>query len=420
MNFRFRNIFLPLVVGAVVVSCEQKEEEINPDAPMSAETTGKATLANLLHRETFEGSTVFADVHDQFGTSHAFNVASNPVFEGAKSGRFELRDSDPETSNGTRAEVLFPDATHRERWYSFRTYYPSSGYKTDSNNDILNQWHQGSGTGSPSTTLRVRNDRFLLRSGNTVETRKEYDLGVQTKDVWHEFVFHIIHSNGSDGLIEVWHNGKKVLTRTGGNMYDAKLPRWKVGIYKDDWNGSETTDSKLRIFYVDDLRVGNEKATFADMSSGDAATTAPAPTEPVASDPAATAPVETAPTTGTSSGAVNFTLIDAHTEKGVMAITDGATISLASLANTKLNIQANAASSTGSVKMELSGAQSKTYVDSAAPFALHGDSGSGNFYYGNWNPPAAGTYTLKATPYSGSNATGTAGTPVTIRFTIVK
>ncbi len=410
MNFRRRYILTPILLGTLAFSCENKEEVL-PSTLNNAELTGLATSANLLFNETFEGSSVFSELRQQFGTSHAFQVVSNPVFVGSKSGRFELRDSDPETSNGTRAEVLYPEnSVGRERWYSYRTYYPAATYKKDSNNDILNQWHQGSGTGSPSTTFRVRNDRFLIRTGNTTETRQEYDLGVQTKDVWHEFIFHIIHSNGSDGLIEIWHNGKKVLTHQGGNMYDAPLPRWKVGIYKDDWNGSETTDSNLRVFYVDNMMMGNEKATLQDMMSG-TTTTEPAPTAPVATDPA--------PTTGISP-VTGFSLIDAATEKGVMSITNGSTISLSSVENTKLNIRANTSTSVGSVKMELNGAQSKTYTDNAAPYALHGDNGAGNFYYGNWNPPAVGTYTLKATPYSGADESGTAGESINITFSVVK
>lgn len=116
-----------------------------------------------------------------------------------------------------------------------------------------------------------------------------------------------------------------------------------------------------------------------------------------------------------------FFLVDAHTEQDVQAIKNGATIILSSLPNTKLNIRANTSSaSVGSVKFELSGAQSKVYSDNTPPYALHGDNGSGNYYYGNWNPPATGTYTLKATPYTGSKASGTAGAPLTITFTIVE
>src|SRR5690606_15301462 len=116
-----------------------------------------------------------------------------------------------------------------------------------------------------------------------------------------------------------------------------------------------------------------------------------------------------------------FTLVNAHNERDLFNIEDGATISLASLPSTKLNIRANTSPSpVGSVRFELSGTQSRTYTDSAVPYALHGDDNKGNYYFGNWNPPALGTYTLKATPYSGAKETGTAGTPLTITFTVVQ
>ncbi len=70
--------------------------------------------------------------------------------------------------------------------------------------------------------------------------------------------------------------------------------------------------------------------------------------------------------------------------------------------------------------MELSGEQSRRYTDSESPYALHGDDDDGNYYYGNWNPPALGTYTLKATPYTEDDAEGTAGNSKTITFTSVK
>jgi 3-phytase len=117
----------------------------------------------------------------------------------------------------------------------------------------------------------------------------------------------------------------------------------------------------------------------------------------------------------------SFTLINANNEQDLFTIEDGATINLPSLPSTKLNIRANTSpASVGSVKFELSGIQSKTYIDSAVPYALQGDDGNGNYYYGNWDPPAIGTYTLKATPYTGSKATGTAGMPFTITFTFTE
>ncbi|MFD1143521.1 T9SS type A sorting domain-containing protein, partial [Larkinella insperata] len=58
---------------------------------------------------------------------------------------------------------------------------------------------------------------------------------------------------------------------------------------------------------------------------------------------------------------------------------------------------------------------SRNQVDNGAPYALFGDS-NGNF--NNW-APAVGSYTLTATPYTATAAGGTAGTPLTISFTVI-
>ena len=50
-----------------------------------------------------------------------------------------------------------------------------------------------------------------------------------------------------------------------------------------------------------------------------------------------------------------------------------------------------------------------------APYALAGDDGAGDYYA--WTP-ANGAYTVTATPYSGPDATGIAGTALSINFTV--
>jgi hypothetical protein len=247
------------VLGLATVSCDTTG---HPEFTEEMRTL-RAVSANTLIHEDFMGSDPFNQVHKQFGTDHAFKVVEDPRNRSNKSGRFELRYGDPITSNGIRSEVLFPAQDHRERWYSYSLYIPSVGFDKDSNNDIITQWHQ-SGGGSPATTVRILNDRFLVKSGNTKESRKDYDLGVVKRDTWHQFVFHIIHSPNSDGLLEVWHNGEKVLTQKGGNMYDLALPRWKLGIYKASW-ASRTTDTDRRILFFDNINLANERSDLADF-----------------------------------------------------------------------------------------------------------------------------------------------------------
>jgi len=65
----------------------------------------------------------------------------------------------------------------------------------------------------------------------------------------------------------------------------------------------------------------------------------------------------------------------------------------------------------GSVQFNLNGTKR---TENVAPYAWWGDT---NGDYNAWTP-AAGSYTLTGTPYSQSGASGTAGTPLTVHFTV--
>ncbi|MFD2247973.1 InlB B-repeat-containing protein [Pontibacter ruber] len=117
---------------------------------------------------------------------------------------------------------------------------------------------------------------------------------------------------------------------------------------------------------------------------------------------------------------VSFTLINASADQDIKTIVSGEQINLATLPSTKLSIRANTSPATvGSVRLVLTGPQTRNYTDNAPPYSLFGDDGNGNYYFGVWGPPALGNYTLTATPYSATSGGGSAGTPMTINFTIV-
>lgn len=214
----------------------------------------------LLVEETFEGESYFQGAKLQAATAYGFKVVDSPVFEGSKSGRFELRNTDPEASGGTRAEFLFPEETKvREGWYSFAAYFPSGKYKRDSSYDHISQWHQGKGSGSPALLLVTEDDQFKMLIGCEGRKHQRYVLGDLEKDKWHAITIHVIHSAGEDGVVEVWLNEHKALRYEGPTMY-AKFgyPRWKVGLYKDDWNHSRTTDTEERVYFIDNVRLATK------------------------------------------------------------------------------------------------------------------------------------------------------------------
>lgn len=227
---------------------------------------GKPLQSNLIYEETFEEAIPLTTaVSLQTNAEYGFSVVTDPVYQGAKSARFELRATDPMVHRGKRSELFVIDRiTHKERWYSFAVLIPEKGYAPDTSNELISQWHQ---EGSPPISLRTVNNTFYLRVLHNLRDDKweVMELAPLTKDVWHEFVFHIIHSASEDALIEVWHNDQKLLKYKGRNHFsDKKMPYWKIGVYKAKWNHNLTASDK-RVVYFDNIRAGNENASYADM-----------------------------------------------------------------------------------------------------------------------------------------------------------
>ena len=229
-----------------------------------------SSSTELLFEETFEGPDPFSTAHsmDVGDWDYALQFVNSPAFEGSRSARFEIRADQELVSSGKRSEVVIVKGADGEiaenTWYSFAVYFPTDGYAYDSEREIINQWYQG---GSPATTLRTDEDRILLETGNELDNRERIDIGPIIKDTWHTFVLHFIHSHGSDGLIEVWYNGDKIITHRGGNMYDDVLPKWKIGLYKSAFKHG-TSDVDKRVIFYDHIKVGDENVTYADMIPG--------------------------------------------------------------------------------------------------------------------------------------------------------
>lgn len=111
---------------------------------------------------------------------------------------------------------------------------------------------------------------------------------------------------------------------------------------------------------------------------------------------------------------ITFTLVNSTTDLDIGPLNNGDVINLATISGNSINIRANSSTAVGSIVFNLTGPLVKNQTESTAPYALFGDV-SGN--YNNWTP-ALGSYTLKGTPYSASGGTGTAGTPLTIGFSV--
>ena len=271
-------MFTPLMLTAGLCCCQKKDtgqEQSFETQPLESQMASavRTTSPNIIYLEDFESASAFAAYGNyQTSTSYGITKATSPVFQGSAAGRFEIRDTDPEASGGTRSEVLFPEQANLNRWYSFAVYFPSDKYKHDDTDETICQWHQEGGT-SASISLRTINDRLVLSVIPTYKGAPEkYDVGAVTKDEWNTVIMHVKHAPDSDGLIELWVNGQKVAERTGDNMYSLSTsgvvtPRWKLGVYKSKWNGDRTTATSERVLYVDNVILGNENATYEEIAA---------------------------------------------------------------------------------------------------------------------------------------------------------
>ncbi len=166
--------------------------------------------------------------------------------------------------------------------------------------------------------------------------------------------------------------------------------------YENPWaNGPEGTSLTLNF-------------TVIDQPPSPTPTPTPTPT------PAPTPTPTPTPIPGDS--VTSLSLINADNDQvvaGFESLHDGAVLDLSSLPSRNLNIRANSNPSTvGSVRFEFNASPS---IENVAPYALCGD------FSGDYRPCGftAGSYSLRATPFSGSDAVGSAGNSLTITFSVI-
>jgi len=426
------NFFAPCLFLLVLsTSCQKNldQSRLSPSASGVQLVSGSTSKGDrllfegntegLLYEENFEGSSPFSTGVgiENCGLEYALRLVTYPVFQGSQAIGFEIRKDQPlvGSSQKVRSEVTIIKGTEdprftREMWYSYSLYFPSAGMEYDATRECITQWYEN---GGDETSVRTEKDKAYLEvcppEGSSISTKYDLfntDITSPTastsgppgsfmtiqKDTWHEFVFHFIHSTGSDGLIEIWRDGIKIHNIVGRNMH-LQLPKWKLGLYKVSFlDKSSLLDS--RVLYFDNIKVGNADASLEKMRG----------------IPSRVSPAEV----------INYTLVNAGTEKDIATIISGATISLSELGVSKLNIRANTSTTEGSVKFTLTGAQSFSYVDNRFPFALFGDDGNGNYYYQNYLLSTPGDYTLTSSTLINSNGSETSGIPNTINFTIAQ
>jgi hypothetical protein len=187
---------------------------------------------------------------------------------GGFSTRYELNKTDAVVSGSKRSETgrytkseLNPKV---ERWYAASYYLPVE-FVSDPAAESVTQWHTTS-TQYPPLSLWTQNGQWrLVQLGKTITILGNYDKGK-----WTDMVFHVKWSSGTDGLIEIWKNGVKIMSKTGANVNAGILTGayMRTGIYKWPWKSGTSSTTTKRVVYIDDVRIGNAGATYNDVVPG--------------------------------------------------------------------------------------------------------------------------------------------------------
>jgi len=203
--------------------------------------------------------------------TYAVKSELNRLASSGSSYRTEFSLSEPATKPGG------------EYWYGFSVYLPDD-YVADNIYEILAQWHS-----SPDSSAECcLNPPVALHSGNgqwtvstiwdsrpiteaaTYEGNRSYKLGAYKRGAWTDWVFHMKWSPKSDGLIQVWQNGKKVVDSAGPIAFnDARGPYFKFGLYKGWRNPTSPVGVvSTRKLYHDEIRVASGAGRYADVAPG--------------------------------------------------------------------------------------------------------------------------------------------------------
>ena len=276
----------------LILSCKKDVSFESSESPEVTETSSDIdssssslklssvyTRKNLLFNYTTEPSNALAYFLSPLTSWHNYTAyrsyevsRSNAVARaGNYSVRYELHKTDGMVGAGKRAETYRnPRGESKakiERWYA-ASYFLPGDYVYDATPEIVTQWHTVEASGSPMLALWTVSGQWRI-----VQMGKTYTvLGNYERNKWTDFVFHVKWSRGGDGLIEVWRNGTKVMSKTGPTLRSGLTigPYFRTGLYKWGWNtGSKAVSSTTkRVMYVDEIRVGNEYAKYADVKPG--------------------------------------------------------------------------------------------------------------------------------------------------------
>jgi len=201
---------------------------------------------------------------------------------GSKALKITFKKTDATRRGDVRAELRHNSLPYKsERWYAVSLLFPSNFAPTEKS-FIVTQWHDFPDDGEPwkipPLFISTKGERLNVgnrwdsvtrritpkRGGQEGIKRQDWDIGPLPKNRWVDFVVHVKWSHESDGFLEVFKDGVKVVSKTGPNTYwDERGPFWKIGMYASDIDDEPSLyDFNEQVIYYDRIRMGDASASY--------------------------------------------------------------------------------------------------------------------------------------------------------------
>lgn len=236
----------------------------------------------------------FSGWKQDFCCEHSGEIVSSPTRGGNYAAKLTLNRDDPVVKKGKRVELKRYGAGRTgskdlygfsvlgsENWYGFSIYLPND-WVEDTAPDIVTQWHDrpdfwfGENWKRPSLSISIDGknwsignvwDPKLVTKDSNIAGQERLWSGAIKKGAWTDWVFHVKWSHKSDGLIEIWKDGKLIVNKRGPSTYnDLLVPYLKIGSYKYTWKSNKPPSIvNQRVIYFDELRIGDASASYEDV-----------------------------------------------------------------------------------------------------------------------------------------------------------
>lgn len=204
-----------------------------------------------------------------FDTTHTYGVTivSDTVRAGNHAVRFELRASDTEVFNGTRAEndLLSDTVSHfiegSSRFYGMSVFIPEGWVNDGPAEDILFQWKL-TGTG-PHAFLGIKREEFILRF-NSDDSSGQQSIAPIAFGEWNDIVLEADWTTTDRGAFTISHKPAEdtlyttVVVDSIATLYtmvEGSTSYLKWGLYCPKWNADKTTAASQRVVYFDEVRI---------------------------------------------------------------------------------------------------------------------------------------------------------------------